>query len=74
MIELYTWFCPNGHKVHIMLEEVGLPYEVMPVSIVAGDQFAPEYRALNPNSKVPTIIDRGGPSGMPHTVFEPAGR
>lgn len=70
MIELYTWFCPNGHKVHIMLEEVGLPYEVKPVSIVAGDQFAPEYRALNPNSKVPTIIDRDGPKGTPHTVFE----
>jgi hypothetical protein len=50
MIDLYTWFCPNGHKIHIVLEETGLPYQVKPVSIVAGEQFASSYRALNPDT------------------------
>ena len=73
MIELYSWFCPNGHKVHIMLEETGLPYAVHPVSIVAGAQFAPDYLELNPNGKVPTIVDPEGPEGpggTPCVVFE----
>lgn len=70
MIDLYTWFCPNGHKVHIMLEETGLDYTVKPVSIVSGDQFEDAYRALNPNAKVPTIVDHEGPEGAPLTVFE----
>ena len=53
-----------------MLEETGLPYEVMPVDITSGEQFAPDYLALNPNNKVPTIVDRDGPSGAPYPVFE----
>jgi GST-like protein len=70
MIDLYTWFCPNGHKIHIMLEEAGLSHQVKPVSIVAGEQFASSYRALNPNAKVPTIVDSDGPGGGPVTIFE----
>jgi GST-like protein len=70
MIELYTWPTPNGHKVHIMLEETGLPYNVHAVNIGAGDQFDPAYLKLNPNNKMPTIVDTEGPSGKPYTVFE----
>jgi len=70
MIELYTWPTPNGHKVHIMLEEVGLPYNVIPIDIGAGDQFDPEYLKLNPNNKMPTIVDPDGPDGKPYPVFE----
>lgn len=70
MIYLYTWPTPNGHKVQIMLEEVGLPYTVHPVDITRGAQFEPHYLALNPNNKVPTIVDEGGPHGKPFTVFE----
>ncbi|MEM6498965.1 MAG: glutathione S-transferase N-terminal domain-containing protein, partial [Pseudomonadota bacterium] len=70
MIDLYTWFCPNGHKVHIMLEEAGLIYEVQPVAIVAGDQFSEQYKKINPNSKVPAIVDHDGPGGTAVTVFE----
>ena len=61
MIHLYTWPTPNGHKVQIMLEEVGLPYMVHPVDIIRGAQFDPNYLALNPNNKVPTIVDEDGP-------------
>ena len=70
MIELYTWPTPNGHKVHIMLEETGLAYNVHPVNIGAGDQFDPAYLKLNPNNKMPTIVDTEGPNGKPYTVFE----
>ncbi|MGI9422971.1 MAG: glutathione S-transferase family protein [Hyphomicrobiaceae bacterium] len=70
MIDLYSWFCPNGHKVHIMLEETGLIYEVKPVSIAAGEQFDASFVALNPNSKVPVIVDHDGPAGRPVTIFE----
>ncbi len=70
MIDLYTWPTPNGHKVQIMLEEVGLAYTVHPVDITEGDQFAADYLALNPNNKVPTIVDHDGPNGRPYTVFE----
>lgn len=70
MIDLYTWFCPNGHKVHIMLEEAGLIYEVHPVAIVAGDQFSDQFKTINPNSKVPAIVDHDGPGGAPMTIFE----
>ena len=57
MIELYTWGTPNGKKVSVMLEEIGLPYEVHPISLQKGDQFKPEYLAINPNNKIPSIID-----------------
>jgi len=63
MIELYTWPTPNGHKVHIMLEETGLPYRVHPIDIWAGDQFKPEFLEISPNNKMPAIVDTDGPDG-----------
>src|SRR6187200_724767 len=70
MIQLYTWGTPNGKKVSIMLEEIGLPYEVHAINIGQGDQFKPEYLAINPNNKIPSIIDPDGPGGKPFTLFE----
>ena len=58
MIDLYTWSTPNGRKVSIMLEEVGLPYKVHPIDIGKGDQFKPEFLAISPNNKIPAIVDR----------------
>src|SRR5690242_5007510 len=70
MIDLYTWGTPNGRKVSIMLEELGLPYNVHPVNIGKDDQFKPEFVAINPNSKIPAIVDPEGPDGKPVSVFE----
>jgi GST-like protein len=70
MIELYTWGTPNGRKVSIMLEEIGLPYNVHRINIREGEQFTPEFVAINPNSKIPAIIDSDGPDGQPMTMFE----
>ncbi|NIM29313.1 MAG: glutathione S-transferase family protein [Gammaproteobacteria bacterium] len=70
MIDLYTWPTPNGHKVHIMLEEVGLEYRVIPVNINEGDQFAPEFLAISPNNKMPAMVDQDGPGGKPYSLFE----
>jgi GST-like protein len=70
MIQLYTWGTPNGKKVSIMLEEIELPYEVHPINIGQGDQFKPEYLAINPNNKIPSIIDTDGPGGKPFPLFE----
>ncbi len=70
MIELYSWPTPNGHKVHILLEECGLPYAVHAVDINAGDQFAPDFLAISPNNKIPAIVDPDGPEGEPMSVFE----
>jgi GST-like protein len=70
MIEVYTWPTPNGHKIHIMLEETGLPYEIRPVNIRAGEQFKPEFLRISPNNKIPAIVDREGPDGKPMSVFE----
>jgi len=70
MIEVYSWATPNGHKVHIMLEECGLPYRVIPVDISAGDQFKPEFLAISPNNKIPAIVDPEGPEGKPISLFE----
>ena len=70
MIQLYTWGTPNGKKVSIMLEEIELPYEVHPINIGQGDQFKPEYLSINPNNKIPSIIDTDGPGGKPLTLFE----
>ncbi|MCB1892729.1 MAG: glutathione S-transferase N-terminal domain-containing protein, partial [Rhodocyclaceae bacterium] len=61
MIELYTWGTPNGRKVSIMLEECGLPYRVHTIDIMRGEQFAPAYLAINPNGKIPAIVDPDGP-------------
>jgi GST-like protein len=63
MIELYTWPTPNGHKVHIMLEETGTPYNVHPIDIGAGDQFRPEFLKISPNNKMPAMVDTDGPEG-----------
>lgn len=70
MIEVYSWATPNGHKVHIMLEECGLPYRLHPVDIGAGEQFTPEFLSLSPNNKIPAIIDPEGPDGQPMRMFE----
>ena len=70
LIEVYSWATPNGHKVHIMLEECGLPYRVIPVDIGAGDQFKPEFLRISPNNKIPAIVDPVGPDGSPFTLFE----
>jgi GST-like protein len=70
MIEVYSWATPNGHKVHIMLEECGLPYRVHAVDIGAGEQFRPEFLAISPNNKIPAIVDPDGPDGAPISLFE----
>jgi len=70
MIQLFTWDTPNGKKVSIMLEEIGVPYEVHPVNLKQNDQMKPEYLAINPNNKIPAIVDTDGPGGKPFTLFE----
>lgn len=70
MIEVYSWATPNGHKVHIMLEECGLPYRVHAVDIGAGEQFEAEFLAISPNNKIPAIVDPDGPDGRPLSLFE----
>lgn len=70
MITVHSWATPNGHKVHIMLEECGLPYEMVPVDIGAGEQFRPEFLRISPNNKIPAIVDPDGPDGRPVTLFE----
>jgi len=70
MIDLYTWGTPNGRKASIALEELALPYKVHPIDIGKGDQFKPEYLAINPNGKIPSIVDPDGPDGKPISVFE----
>ena len=70
MIDFYYWPTPNGHKVSIMLEEAGLPYRVHPINIMEGEQFTEEFLAINPNNRVPAIVDVEGPGGDPYAVFE----
>jgi GST-like protein len=70
MIDVFTWPTPNGHKVHIMLEECGLPYRAIPVNIGAGDQFKPEFLRISPNNKIPALTDPEGPDGKPISMFE----
>ena len=70
MIDLYSWTTPNGHKIHIMLEETGLPYRAHKIDIGNSQQFSPEYLKINPNNKIPAIVDQAGPEGRPITVFE----
>ena len=72
MIDLYTWPTPNGHKVHIMLEELKLPYNVIPINIGKGDQFDPEFLKISPNNKMPAMVDPNGPEGKPIAIFESA--
>jgi GST-like protein len=70
MIDLYTWSTPNGRKVSIMLEECALPYKVHPINIGKGEQHTPEFLALNPNNRIPAIVDSEGPDGKPLPLFE----
>ena len=70
MIDIYTWPTPNGHKVHIMLEETGLAYRVIPVDIGRGDQFDPAFLAISPNNRMPAIVDHDGPDGEAISIFE----
>ncbi len=70
MIELYTWPTPNGHKIHIMLEETGLKYNIHPVDIGKGEQFDPEFLKISPNNKMPAMIDPDGPGGKPFALAE----
>jgi GSH-dependent disulfide-bond oxidoreductase len=70
LIDLYTWSTPNGRKVSIMLEECALPYRVHPIDIGKGDQCKPDFVAIDPNSKIPAIVDQEGPEGKPFPLFE----
>ena len=74
MINVYSWPTPNGHKVHIMLEEcgylLGRDWQAIPVNIGTGDQFKPEFLKISPNNKIPALIDPVGPDGKPISVFE----
>ena len=69
-IELYTWNTPNGRKISVALEEMGLPYNVHPVNIGKGEQFNPEFLKISPNNRIPAIIDPEGPGGTPISIFE----
>lgn len=69
-IELYYWPTPNGHKITIMLEECGLPYEIKYVNIGRGEQFEPDFLKISPNNRMPAIIDPDGPGGKPISIFE----
>ena len=70
MIELWSWPTPNGQKVHIALEELGLEYTVVPVDIGSGEQFRPDFLAITPNHRIPAIVDHDGPGGAPLRLFE----
>lgn len=69
-IDLYYWPTPNGWKISIMLEEIGLPYRVNPINIGKNEQFQPEFLAISPNNRIPAIVDHDGPGGKPISVFE----
>jgi GST-like protein len=69
-IELYTWNTPNGRKISVALEEMGLPYTVHPVNISKGQQHAPDFLKISPNNRIPAIVDPDGPAGAPISVFE----
>jgi GST-like protein len=70
MIDLYALTSPNVQKIFLMLEEIGLPYNIIPVDVWAGENYKPEFGKLNPNRKIPVIVDHDGPSGKPYTLFE----
>jgi GSH-dependent disulfide-bond oxidoreductase len=70
VIDLYYWPTPNGHKIPIMLEEAGLEYRVKPVNMLRGEQFRPAFLKINPNNKIPAIVDLQGPGGKPFALFE----
>jgi GST-like protein len=70
MITLHTWNTPNGRKISVALEEMGLPYTVRTVDISKDEQFRPEFLAISPNNRIPAIVDDEGPDGEPISVFE----
>jgi GST-like protein len=70
MIDVYFWMTPNGYKVTIALEELGIPYNVIPINIGKGDQFKPEFLKISPNNKIPAMVDHDGPGGKPISLFE----
>ena len=72
MINAYTWPTPNGHKVHIMLYECDLEHEIVPIDILNGDQFSPEFLSISPNNRIPAIVDSDGPDGKEISIFETA--
>src|SRR3954466_16413198 len=69
-IELHTWNTPNGRKISVALEEMGLPYKVFPVNITEGEQMASDFLAISPNNKIPAIVDPDGPEGKRVSIFE----
>lgn len=70
MIDLYYWGTPNGHKITIALEEMGLDYTLYPINILENDQFQPDFLKISPNNKIPAIVDQDGPRGESISVFE----
>ena len=70
MIDLYYWGTPNGHKITIALEEMGLEYQIFPINILEDDQFQPDFLKISPNNKIPAIVDQNGPRGEAISVFE----
>ncbi|WP_286859435.1 MULTISPECIES: glutathione S-transferase N-terminal domain-containing protein [Acinetobacter] len=70
MIDVYYWGTPNGHKITIALEEMGLPYRILPVNILENDQFQPDFLAISPNNKIPAIVDQDGPDHRSISIFE----
>lgn len=70
MIDLYYWGTPNGHKISIALEEMGLEYQIVPINILENDQFQSDFLAISPNNKIPAIVDQDGPNGRAISIFE----
>ena len=70
MYDIYNWPTSNGRKINIMVEELGVEYKIHPIAIGKDEQFTPEFTKLNPNQKIPAIIDQDGPGGKPYTLFE----
>ncbi len=70
MYDIYNWPTSNGRKINIMVEELEVDYKIHPIAIGKDDQFTPEFTALNPNQKIPAIVDQDGPGGKPYTMFE----
>ena len=70
MIDIYACPTPNGYKVSILLEEIGMPYKVIAVDITKGEQFAPDFLKISPNNKMPAIVDQDGPAGKSYALFE----
>lgn len=70
MIDLYYWGTPNGHKISIALEEMGLKYQIFPINILENDQFQSAFLAISPNNKIPAMVDQEGPDGQPISIFE----